>query len=74
MNDQRTLLECQDAQLDQVPGSVRTQEQRDVIIAGIVRDGDKVAQGVPDVVIGDVMAVSTGSNGRLPELYLVSIS
>lgn len=73
MNDQRALLEYQDAHLDKVAGSVPTQEQRDVVMAGIVRDGDDVAQGVADVVIGDVMAVSTGSDGRLRELQLVSI-
>lgn len=61
------------AHLDKVAGSVRTQEQRDIAMAEIVRDGDDVAQGVAGLVIGDVMAVSTGSDGRLPELQLVSI-
>jgi hypothetical protein len=65
MNDQRTVVQSEDADLEQIAGAIDAQEQRDIIIAGSVRDGDEIAQGVPDVLVRDVMAVSAGSGRRL---------
>ncbi len=73
MDDQRTIVQGQHPDLDQAACPVGAKEQRDVVVIRVGGDGDKVAQGMADVIVGDVMAVGTGSDWRLPELHCVSI-
>ena len=73
MNDQRALIGAQHPDLDQIDGPIRTQKQSDIVIPGIVGNGDEVTQRMPDVRIGEAMTMGTGHHRRLPQLHTVSI-